>query len=54
MTYCEPEDVIKFVNIDPEEFGLESEGELEEKEGTVISIKRDLINGAGWTVQDAA
>ena len=30
----------------------EEEGELEEKEGTVISIKRDLINGAGWTVRD--
>ena len=30
----------------------EEEGELEEKEGTVVSIKRDLINGAGWTVQD--
>lgn len=29
----------------------EEEGELEEKEGTVVSIKRDLINGAGWTVQ---
>lgn len=31
----------------------EEEGEIEEKEGTVVSIKRDLINGAGWTVQDA-
>ena len=30
----------------------EEEGELEEKEGTVVSIKRDLINGAGWTVKD--
>ena len=30
----------------------EEEGELEEKEGVVVSIKRDLINGAGWTVQD--
>ena len=30
----------------------EEEGELEEKEGTVVSIKRDLINGKGWTVQD--
>lgn len=30
----------------------EEEGEIEEKEGTVVSIKRDLINGAGWTVQD--
>lgn len=30
----------------------EEEGELQEKEGTVISIKRDLINGAGWTVKD--
>lgn len=30
----------------------EEEGELEEKEGTVVSIKRDLINGAGWTVED--
>ena len=26
----------------------EEEGELEEKEGTVISIKQDLINGAGY------
>lgn len=31
----------------------EEEGELEEKEGVVVSIKRDLINGAGWTVKDA-
>ena len=31
----------------------EEEGELEEKEGTVVSIKRDAINGAGWTVKDA-
>ncbi len=30
----------------------EEEGELEEKEGVVVSIKRDLINGAGWTVKD--
>lgn len=30
----------------------EEEGELEEKEGTVVSIKRDMINGAGWTVKD--
>ena len=30
----------------------EEEGELEEKNGTVVSIKRDMINGAGWTVQD--
>ena len=30
----------------------EEEGELEEKEGTVVSIKRDLINGSGWTVKD--
>lgn len=30
----------------------EEEGELEEKEGTVVSIKRDMINGAGWTVED--
>ena len=30
----------------------EEEGELEEKEGTVVSIKRDLINGVGWTVKD--
>lgn len=29
----------------------EEEGELEEKEGIVVSIKRDLINGAGWTVK---
>ena len=31
----------------------EEEGELEEKEGVVVSIKRDKINGAGWTVKDA-
>lgn len=31
----------------------EEEGELEEKEGTVVSIKRDAINGTGWTVKDA-
>lgn len=31
----------------------EEEGELEEKEGVVVSIKRDLINGAGWTVKDS-
>ena len=31
----------------------EEEGELEEKEGVVVSIKRDLINGTGWTVKDA-
>ena len=31
----------------------EEEGELEEKEGTVVSIKQDLINGAGWTVKDS-
>ena len=31
----------------------EDEGELEEKEGVVVSIKRDLINGAGWTVKDS-
>ena len=30
----------------------EEEGELEEKEGTVVSIKRDSINGSGWTVKD--
>lgn len=30
----------------------EEEGELEEKEGVVVSIKRDLINGKGWTVKD--
>ena len=30
----------------------EEEGELEEKEGIIVSIKRDLINGAGWTVKD--
>ena len=30
----------------------EGEGELEEKKGTVVSIKRDMINGAGWTVKD--
>lgn len=30
----------------------EEEGELEEKEGTVVSIKEDLINGNGWTVKD--
>ena len=30
----------------------EEEGELEEKEGTVVSIKQNLINGAGWTVKD--
>lgn len=30
----------------------EEEGELEEKEGTVVSINRDKINGAGWTVKD--
>ena len=30
----------------------EEEGELEEKEGTVVSIDRDMINGAGWTVKD--
>lgn len=29
----------------------EEEGELEEKEGIVTSIKQDLINGAGWTVK---
>lgn len=31
----------------------EEEGELEEKEGTVVSIDRDKINGTGWTVKDA-
>lgn len=31
----------------------EEEGELEEKEGTVVSIDRDKINGTGWTVQDS-
>lgn len=30
----------------------EEEGELEEKEGVVVSIRQDLINGAGWTVKD--
>ncbi len=30
----------------------EEEGELEEKEGTVVSIEQDKINGNGWTVQD--
>ena len=30
----------------------EEEGELEEKEGVVVSIKRDQINGSGWTVKD--
>lgn len=30
----------------------EEEGELEEKEGTIVSIKQDLINGTGWTVKD--
>ena len=30
----------------------EEEGELEEKEGVVVSINRDKINGAGWTVKD--
>ena len=30
----------------------EEEGELEEKEGTVVSIKEDNINGNGWTVKD--
>lgn len=30
----------------------EEEGELEEKEGFVVSIDRDKINGAGWTVED--
>lgn len=29
----------------------EEEGELEEKEGTVVSIKQDLINGTGWKVK---
>ena len=31
----------------------EEEGELEEKEGVVVSIKRDYINGQGWTVKDS-
>ena len=30
----------------------EEEGELEEKEGVVVSIQTDKINGAGWTVKD--
>lgn len=30
----------------------EEEGELEEKEGVVVSIQEDKINGAGWTVKD--
>ena len=30
----------------------EEEGELEEKEGIVVSIQEDKINGAGWTVKD--
>lgn len=30
----------------------EDEDELEEKEGIVVSISRDKINGAGWTVKD--
>lgn len=29
----------------------EEEGELEEKEGVVVSIKQDFINGAGWKVK---
>lgn len=29
----------------------EEEGELEEKEGVVVSIKQDLINGNGWKVK---
>ena len=30
----------------------EEEGELEEKEGFVVSIDRNKINGEGWTVED--
>ena len=30
----------------------EEEGELEEKEGVVVSIQTDKINGTGWTVKD--
>lgn len=30
----------------------EEEGELEEREGSVVSIETDKIHGAGWTVKD--